>query len=130
MTRYDRLLSVSLFDGRERDVVFAGAWWRAVAAVPVVELLWIATGVAHIWYARAVGIVSQQYFGFATDGLVLLGVALSAFAPFALYHDRAWVAARSDWTPSSAYLLVVVPLLNAVIAVLYLSRRHRAVGLS
>lgn len=121
---------MSLFGGRERDVAFAGAWWRAVAAVPVVGLLWIATRVAHVWYARTMGIDGQQYLGLATDGLVLVGLALSTFAPFALYHDRAWVAARSDWTPSLAYLLVVVPPANAAVAALYLYRRHRAVGLS
>lgn len=113
---------------RTDEVLFAGRWWRAVALLPLVELLWLVTSAVHIWYARAVGLAGQQYFGLATDGLAVLGLLLSAVAPFVVYHDRAWVAARSEWTPSLAYLLVVVPLVNAVVAVLYLLRRRRAVG--
>ena len=113
---------------RGRDVFGEGGWWRALALVPLVELLWLVVSAGHSWYARAVGIAGQQYFGVATDGLVVAGLLLSAFAPLALYHDRAWVAARSEWTPSLAYLLVVVPLVNAVVAVVYLRRRRRAVG--
>jgi hypothetical protein len=59
---------------------------------------------------------------------VLLTLVLSAFAPFALYYDRAWVAARSGWTPSIAYLAVALPPVNALVAVVYLVRRGRAVG--
>jgi hypothetical protein len=108
--------------------MFPGSWWLPILAIPILFLVWLAVTLFNIAFAEYLG---PQFSGFlvAIASVPIIGsYGVSLFAPFALYHDRRYVSEHSDWTPNLLYLFVVVPLLNVLIASLYLTRRHRFVG--
>lgn len=92
----------------------AATWWYGVAAA---GLTWVVVLVA--W---ATG--SQH------GALVLLALLAWVGLPIALVRDAAFVRDRSAWQPSSGpwAFAALVPILNVVAAVVYLTRRHEVLG--
>ena len=113
---------------QSRRVLFPGRWWVPILAIPISFLLWLSVTLLNTAFAQHVGLQVSGYLGETASVLTVVSYALSVFAPFALYYDRAYVSEQSEWTPTLLYLFVLVPLLNVLIASLYLARRHRFVG--
>ncbi|WP_231182937.1 hypothetical protein [Haladaptatus sp. DYF46] len=114
---------------KSRRAIFPGSWWIPVVAIPILYLLWFSVTLANTTFARYVGPQVSGYLTETASVLIVVSYAFSLFAPFALYHDRKYVSTQSEWTPTLLYLFVFVPLLNVPIAILYLARRHRCVGI-
>jgi nucleoside permease NupC len=110
-------------------VVFAGKWWIPVLVLPVLFVLWFSVTLSNVLLASHLGVQLSGYLTEIASLVVRLSYAGSLFAPFAVYHDRKYVSEQSAWTPTVLYLLVFVPLLNVLISVIYLVRRHRFVGI-
>jgi hypothetical protein len=96
--------------------------------IPLLFVLWLSMTLANTLFAPYLGVQFSGYLTEISATPILLSYAVSLFAPFALYHDRKYVAERSEWTPTLLYLLVFIPLLNVLISGVYLVQRHRFVG--
>jgi hypothetical protein len=103
-------------------------WWLVLLAIPLVFLCWLSLSVVGLGIAPYVPLQLTGLVVEVQGALVVASFALSFLAPFVVHHDRRHVAARTPWTPSVLYYLVVVPLVNVLVATLYLWRRHRQLG--
>lgn len=117
------------------------SWSSLVAAVAVAPLLWL------ILFALISGIILSPFDGLATMGviyvlsitlfwLLLLLIVLTVMFPFALYFDSTNINTnRLEWQPTTVlYVLggaigLFVPLLQQLVALLYLYKRHKYVSL-
>ena len=113
---------------QSRRVLFPDSWWVPILSIPISFLLWLSVTLLNTAFARHVGLQVSGYLVETASMLIVVNYALSLFAPFALYYDRTYVSEQSEWTPTLLYLFAFVPLLNVLIATLYLVRRHRYVG--
>lgn len=113
---------------QSRQVMYPGSWWVPILMIPVLFLLWLSVTLLNTAFAHQLGVQISGYFTETASAVVVVSYALSLFAPFALYHDRKYVSERSKWRPTLLYLFVFVPLLNVLIASVYLAQRHRFVG--
>ncbi|WP_152040869.1 hypothetical protein [Salinigranum salinum] len=103
-------------------------WWLVLLAIPLVFLCWLSLSIVGLGIAPHVPLRLTSLVVDVQGALVVASFALSLLAPFVVHHDRRHVAARTAWTPSVLYYLVVVPLVNVLVATLYLWRRHRQLG--
>lgn len=61
--------------------------------------------------------------------LIAFGWLLTFISPIAVYFDRQYLAAVSEWTPSKLYYLMIIPfLVNVILAIVYSYQRHKYVG--
>lgn len=100
-------------------------WWWLIAAQPVGFLLLFALSVAYA--LLPVPFMSPFPAPYVLIGLIWL---LKFVGPVAVYFDRKYVAAVSDWSPSLAYYLVILPVAGLLLAAIYVYQRHEHVGVS
>lgn len=60
---------------------------------------------------------------------LIVVIALFLGSGIAFYFDRRYVSAHSSWTPSAWHYLLVLPTIGEIVAVVYLYKRYRHVGL-
>lgn len=99
---------------REGDGVPSADWWYGVATAGVA---WVV--VLGAWAA-----------GVQHGGLGALALLAWAGLPVSISRDARFVRARSDWEPSGGpwAFAALVPVLNLVVALIYLVRRHEVLG--
>lgn len=113
-------------------------WWYWVGAMVVVTIVELALGLLLVGGVAAT-LVSQ---GRPPTAALVIAIPYLVFAftvrvvfPFAVFYDAAAVkAADVEWAPEpwnwalAAVIGIFVPLLDTVVAIYYLYRRRRAVG--
>ena len=106
-----------------KDAPVSDKWWWIIASQPVGYLLLFAMSVAYT--LLPIPFMSPFPVPYVLIGLLWL---LSFVAPVAVYFDRKYVAAVSDWSPSLAYYLVILPAFGVLLAAIYAYERHQYVG--
>lgn len=97
-------------------------WWWILAAQPLGFLLLFVMAVAYA--VLPIPFMAPFPVPYVLIGLLWL---LKFVAPVAVYFDRRAVAV-SDWSPSIAYYLVILPVVGVLLAAIYLYERHDRVG--
>lgn len=110
----------------------SGKWWLVLLFEVVAGLVFV-TGVGawviDVGFRLAPGPVASQVAGGpVAASYIVFVIPLHLLAPAAVYFDRKYVAAVSEWTPSRLYYLTFVTGLGDVLAVVYLLQRHRYLG--
>lgn len=116
-----------LANSRESAPAASGNWWKLIVllAVPslVLTFLSLASQVTGDW------IWSRFGDAFWLVGLRWIDVVLSLMVPVAVYFDRRFLAFVSEWQPSRLYYLMVVPVsVSTILAIVYIYKRHKYVG--
>lgn len=107
----------------DEDAPVSGNWWWIIASQPVGYLLLFVMSVAYA--LLPVPFMSPFPVPYVLIGLLWL---LKFVAPVAVYFDRKYVAAVSDWSPSLAYYLVILPVAGVLLAAIYVYERHEHAG--
>ena len=94
-------------------------WWIPIGLLALVLPVLLGFGILF---------PPDVYTSVLTAPIVLLGFVLTLFAPIAVYFDRKYVTAVSNWTPSEWYFLIVLPPFSLVLPYVYLYRRQRYVS--
>jgi len=125
-------------------------WWYCVAAVPIYVVAGLVAGVfATVLFVAGVAVDVSGGMGIASGAVIvaillgtvvygLAGIALSVLFPIGIYLDAKTLASADvSWDPDPVlYLLVAVAsvlltvfTLSVVLALYYLYRRNKAVGI-
>lgn len=119
----------------QRQPTASGRWWLVLLLEVVAGLLfvtgvggWLIEGVFQLVVAPPVGSPGGVPGGSQTLSYVIFVIPLHVLAPAAVYFDRKYVAAVSEWTPSRLYYLAFVTGLGDLLAIVYLFQRHRYLG--
>ncbi|MFB6079377.1 MAG: hypothetical protein ABEJ80_10415 [Halarchaeum sp.] len=109
-------------------------WWLLVAAMPFVTAIEAMLGFLLVGFTyESVGGMGAWALLVPAAPFVAVALLVRVLLPLALYRDaQAVVAADVAWTPDPAnwgFLglgLIVVPVLDSLLALVYLRRRFRA----
>lgn len=101
-----------------------GRWWFPVLLAAVAFPVNVVGGFTIGLVGSAVG----GDPGFATNVLwAVVGTTL-AVSSVGVYFDRQYVASVSDWTPTRVYYFTFLGYLGMILAIHYVWRRHRILG--
>lgn len=102
----------------------AGRWWfpvlLAAVAFPVNVLGGFTIGL--------VGSAVRGDTGFATNALWAVVVTTLLVSSVAVHYDRQYVASVSEWTPTRLYYFTFLGYVGMMLAIVYVWRRHRILG--
>lgn len=101
-----------------------GRWWFPVLLAAVAFPVNVLGGFTIGLVGSAVG----GDPGFATNVLwAVVGTTLVT-SSVAVYFDRQYVASVSDWTPTRLYYFTFLGYVGMMLAIVYVWRRHRVLG--
>ncbi|MGB9964828.1 hypothetical protein [Halobacterium hubeiense] len=94
-------------------------WWQPIAVL---------AATFPVALALSVVLPPDPFAMLPVFAVVALGFVLALCSPVFVYFDRQYLAAEAAWTPSALYYLMVVPAVAPFLALAYVYRRHRRVG--
>lgn len=105
----------------------------STTARPISERWWIpiATLVVVFPMMVVVGLITppDALYALFTAPLALLTLVLTVLSPLFIYFDRQYVESVSEWEPSGWYYWMAFPLVTHIVAIIYVYRRHKYVGI-
>lgn len=98
-------------------------WWFIIGGRALLLLLWT----LYVILSRFIGLGYVSWMIYVVGAPYLL---LTLSSSVAVYFDRQYVTATSDWSPSRIYYLMVVPAraIGELSPFVYLYHRHQYVG--
>jgi len=97
------------------------------------ERWWIPIAVLVVIFPMNVVIVlvtpPDALFVIFTAPIALLALVLTILSPLFIYFDRQYVKSVSEWEPSGRYYWMAFPLVTHIVAIIYVYRRHKYVGI-
>lgn len=104
-----------------------GGWWLGVLLPPLAIVVPMFLAFTAGFVSGLIGANDITAILSIVEWIFYIGTGASIFiSPIAFHIDKRYVKSVSGWEPSSAYYLLCVPLLNAVLALGYINQRHAA----
>ena len=100
---------------------------------PISGKWWIPIGALVVIFPMMVVIVlvtpPDALFVIFSAPLALLAFVLTVLSPLFIYFDKQYVKSISEWEPSGRYYWIAFPLVTHIVAIIYVYRRHKYVGI-